>query len=180
MSHVTFGQRCTEALKSAKRANPELPWEEVTKIIDHEDSKRTFTERRPQMSKSAQASVLFDALATASGVNPKAATRQMRAAIGVALADIRAVSPEVTPEEITRRVELYRSRHPMWVVTATSIAKYWGEFGDGHTRLAKVDPYIEPPHWQNAAERKFPGIDFTNRAWADISASVRRDILTAI
>lgn len=173
---ITFGQSCAAALRDAKRDDPTLPWEKVAAIIQ---SKYELAPkpRAPRVSKKRERDALFDALAVATGQNLVELSRAMARSIAVALADIRAVTPDLTVGEINRRAEAYRNKHRDWPLTATSLAKYWGEFGGARTRQAKSDPYIAPPNWEQLAKRVFPEADFSGRIWNDLSITIRSDIL---
>lgn len=76
----------------------------------------------------------FDALAVACGHNLGELTKSGAQSIGDALAKIRGASPDVTPEEIARRVATYRSRHPQRRFSEQAIAKDWSRLGGGGTR----------------------------------------------
>lgn len=69
---------------------------------------------------------LFDALATSTGEQPEALTATAARSIGVALAEIRKASPDVTPEEIMRRAENYRLHMPQATLTANALKAHWG------------------------------------------------------
>lgn len=96
---------------------------------------------------------LFDALALATGTKnllqlPRAAAR----AVAVALADIKAVTPGLTADEIVRRANLYKRRWPdPRNLSAQALAKHWGEFaplaGEAQTSAAALDVYQEPADW---------------------------------
>lgn len=112
---------------------------------------------------------LFDTLATACGMNLKEITKTMGQAVGRAIAAIRTVTPDVTPEEITLRVNAYKRKNPTWTVSADSIAKWWPTLGTGRAtaKAAETDPKIkngEPVGWQaflqsqiDAYHRENPG-----------------------
>lgn len=69
---------------------------------------------------------LFDALALATNEDPSQLTPTAGRAIGVALAEIRKASPDVTPEEIHRRAEHYRQHMPQTTLTANALKAHWG------------------------------------------------------
>ena len=173
---ITFGQLCAAALLEAKRKDPGLSWERVAVIIQAK-YELAPKPRVPRVVKKRPRDELFDALAVATGQNLEELSRSMARVVAVALADIRAVTPDLTVNEIKRRAEAYKNKHRDWPLTATSLAKYWGEFGGGRTRAAKADPYIAPPNWQELAKRAFPEGDFTGRTWDDLSVVIRSDIL---
>ena len=68
--------------------------------------------------------LLADALSTCEG-GPSGITRPTWKKIGSALADIRAASPDVTPDEILRRIANYRTHMPDCQCTATAMANHW-------------------------------------------------------
>lgn len=69
---------------------------------------------------------LLDALVAVDGSDPLKSTSPAFKAAAAALKTIREVSPDVTPEEITRRAKIYRMNNKDWAITPTAIAKYWG------------------------------------------------------
>lgn len=82
---------------------------------------------------------LLDALAGLDGSNPDKATDPAWGKIATALSQIKAVSPDVTPDEIRRRADRYRSQHPTWHLSANALANHWGAL-DGP---AHVDPPLK-------------------------------------
>ena len=68
---------------------------------------------------------LLDALASVDGSDPLQVTGSAWPTIATALKHIRAVTPDVTPEEIRRRRDNYVANHPTWACTPSSIAKHW-------------------------------------------------------
>lgn len=133
---------------------------------------------------------LWDTLAIECGIlDLRQITRISAKQIGVALADILAVCPELTSDEIKRRVQGYRRKYPSVACTPFAIASHWAEFGGGpRTERAKRDIYVEPePGWREKAAEKFPGSmewvnphDWQTIAWKDVSTSIRPDILKAM
>lgn len=77
---------------------------------------------------------IFDAIATACGHNLGELTESGGGSIANAESQIRKASKDVAPEEIHRRAENFRRKHPTWSLTANSLAKYWAELGGGGTR----------------------------------------------
>ena len=68
---------------------------------------------------------LMDAIALhAEGSDPAQVTKTRWGAIGKALAEIKEVSPDVTPEEIVARAKQYRKKYD-WNLTATALASHW-------------------------------------------------------
>lgn len=133
---------------------------------------------------------LWDTLAIECGITDlRQITRISAKQIGVALADILAVCPELTSEEIARRVQGYRRKYTSVPCTPFALASHWAEFGGGaRTERAKRDIYVEPETgWREKAAQKFPGAtewanphDWTTIAWTDVSTSIRPDILKAM
>jgi hypothetical protein len=79
----------------------------------------------PKPKPERQRNPLFDALAEATDGAPGQLTKAAARAVGVALAEIRRVCPELTPVEITRRAEHYRSHFRDATLTASALAKHW-------------------------------------------------------
>ncbi len=127
---------------------------------------------------------LFDALAVGCGERLAELTRSGARAVGVALADIRAVSPELTPEEIGVRIAKFKQKHPDWPLTAPTIAKYWSSLGSGDsTRTAKLDIYQEPAEWLSACIQLWGddvGRQVHAKGWAEIRVGYGRDILSQL
>ena len=116
---------------------------------------------------------LFDTLATCTGTkNLLAMTRPHLKAVGVALADIMAVTPDLTVEEIQHRAEAYKRRWPdprNW--SAPALAKHWGEFGGAPTRTG-LPTMAEPTgDWRRAA---------ATAAEETLDLSLRTSRLTAV
>ena len=69
--------------------------------------------------------LVFEALCSATGTDARSLTKSGRGALNAALRDIRAASPGVTPEEITRRANRYSRKFPSAALTAPALAKHW-------------------------------------------------------
>ncbi len=121
---------------------------------------------------------LFDAICTACRLGESTKlTRPMAKRVAVALADIRQVAADLTPEQIQLAADRFRQRHPQWELTATALSTHWGSvIGGPQTRGAKRDPYVEPPEWRARALQVFPEIELPDR-WADLSITIRSDIV---
>jgi len=69
---------------------------------------------------------LLDALAACGGADPSQIVPSAWSGIGKALADIKAVCPQVTPEEIARRSANYRTHmSASTILTHSALAKNW-------------------------------------------------------
>jgi hypothetical protein len=70
--------------------------------------------------------VLLDALAACGGADPLQIVASAWSGIGKALADIKGVCPQVTPEEIARRSANYRTHmSDKTILTHSALAKNW-------------------------------------------------------
>jgi len=79
----------------------------------------------PGMARLRARDPLIDALAAVDGSDPQQVTGSAWPTIATALKHIRAVTPDVTPEEIRRRRDNYVANHPTWACTPPAIAKHW-------------------------------------------------------
>lgn len=87
------------------------------------ESESENTERQPSAVRTRDP--LFDALAVHTEGPLDQIPRKKNRAIGVALAEIRAVCPTLTPGEIARRAENYRLHMPNVTLTANALASHW-------------------------------------------------------
>lgn len=130
---------------------------------------------------------LFDALARACGSEPSQLTNGAARTVGVALAEIRAVFPNVTPDEIGRRADAYRRLMPTATLTESALAKHWARCVPGSTTHPKAaDPYVEPAGWRDTLREIYRNVDrervddLCRTEWADLSLNVRNDIVKNI
>lgn len=184
-----FSRLLFEKLNQARKQSPDgklsvEKWhavvsEQVAALLAAPKKKRVKGERNPEI----------DALAEAVGLNLAQVAPMRWKRLGAALADIKAALPTVTPEEIKRRANLFRQRHPTWTMSETSLAMHWSEFGGGpKTAAEKKNIYAEPDQcWRIVAHRLFPfakdwgnAHDFAAMAWLDVSSTIRADILKNI
>lgn len=169
-----LGRKCTEAEFVAK-ADALLHDE---KLASKKKPKGTPRERN----------LLWDALALSTGQrNLTEISRSAGRLIGTALADIKEASPDVTPEEIRRRADLYKRRHPTWTISAPALAKHWGEYSqfseEERTRAAKDDVYQEPHLWSVAAADLYGcaiATQMQEKGWDNLGTDYRRAILSRI
>jgi hypothetical protein len=67
--------------------------------------------------------------------------------VGAALASIREATPDVTPEEITRRAANYESHFEGAALTSTALAKHWAKCGAERPPI-KARP-VEHRNWND-------------------------------
>lgn len=188
---ITLGEKIFEALAQERAQGNNLTrdrWIAVANLTIEEH--KLTTKRRPRAAKTDRPhNPLFDALAIATGCRDiSQLTRNGAKAVGVALADIREVCPDLTPAHIQNVVAAYRLRHPTWPCTALAIAKNWAEFANTpRTVAAKTDIYQEPPGWKESeaamnALRTTPETwqIICERGWFELGADIRKDILNAL
>jgi hypothetical protein len=90
---------------------------------------------------------LFDVMVEVTGANPAVSGGE----IGKALAAIKTVTPDVTPEEIKRRAANYRTLMPDCTLSASALAKWWPKCGESGSKgfapktmeEARADPNYE-------------------------------------
>ena len=137
----------------------------------------------PKSRAKGERNLLFDALAKATGTKDVTRiTKSAAVAVGQALAEIRAVAPTVTPEQIVGVVNAYKHRWPdPRNLTPRAIAKNWSQFFGGEdTASGKLDPYQEPKQdWRGWMSEKFAGSPFVDeietKRWGDVPINVRTD-----
>jgi hypothetical protein len=94
---------------------------------------------------------LFDALVEITGANPAVSGGE----IGKALAAIKIIMPDVTPEEIRRRAANYKTQMPDCTMSALALAKWWPKCdiaGSGHTGK----PRLSAAEFSAASQRDDP------------------------
>lgn len=100
-----------------------LDSEEINKEVKEGKKEKAEKKPRPRVP-------LMDALASIEG-DPLQITGPKWGKIAKALADIKAVCPDLTPEEITRRIKNYKENNPTWACTSTAIASNWASCEHG-------------------------------------------------
>ena len=133
------------------------------------------------------ANPLFDALAEACGSNVAEMTKPAAKACGVALADIRRVSPGVTESDIRQRCATYKRLHWDWPLTPSAVSKHWGELGGGPAARQAV-PAVpkaaipEPAGWREryddivAADPVFANYVAKDDPWEQMDRGNQRHI----
>ncbi len=177
---MTFAQKLREALTKAKAAAPAGTWnaEAWDACVNATAHAEGISRKKKPKGAGRARNPLFDALALATGTRDLTMiSRNGAKAIGVALADIMEVAPNLTVEEINRVVSAYRARHPTWPCTAPAVAKHWGEFSGKMTRSGLNDPYQEPKGWREWMKRKYPNTPFVDdiptKSWLDVPIEIR-------
>jgi len=128
---------------------------------------------------------LVDALVSATGGEPLAATQTALKAAGVALAEIKTVCPELTPQLIDRAAKAYTRAHRDWPLTPHALAKNWHTLGAATTepKADPLDPYrAPPPNWRRVMTRVMgltEGV-LDDRRWEDMDTAYRKETLREI
>lgn len=186
----TFGARYFSVLDAeATRLGRKLTRAEcIAKLDEFAHEQGVLRQRKPKGAARAR-DLLFDALALSTGTKDLSQlTRAAARAIAVALADIRAVTPDLTVDEIHRRAAAYKRR---WTdprnLSAPALAKHWHEFalaaGEARTLAAKRDVHQEPADWHGAAYKVFGrGVaeEMINQGWHNFGVDHRARILAEI
>ena len=111
--------------------------------------------------------LIFEALCEAVGIDTGALTKSGRGSLNGALRDIRAASPDVTPQEVKRRAERYARKFSGAALTAPALAKHWASLGaapvDDWTKQAvanlnRAEPPPEPQFDNSFAESLLVGV----------------------
>ena len=127
---------------------------EQDKDKEQDRGERVGTKERPR-------DLIFEALCEATGVDAKSLTKPGRGALNAALRDIRAASPDVTPDEVKKRAGRYSRKFSGAALTAPALAKHWASLGpppmDDWTKQAlanhaRVEPAPEPQFDNSFAE----------------------------
>lgn len=133
--------------------------------------------------------LLFDAIANVCGVDLNGLTREYAKRIATAKRDILEASPDVTPDEVTKRAEAWRRKYPTCPLTPQALANHWPSLGETQrlTRGAKRDNYIEPEGWKTSREAQdaMNASDETwqiiiARGWFNLAVDIRATILKAL
>lgn len=173
----TFGQRCLRTMNEKRGLTGKLAPEEAAKIIDE---LYTDARRRPKKGEGMKAprprNALVDGLMVACNEDPFNATQSALRAAATGMAEIKAVSPDVTPDELLRRAKLYKQKHPLWTLTPKALAKWWGESQPPKAANQPKDPYVAPSDWQALARRVWGDVELPDN-WSDISVMNRADLL---
>ena len=179
----------TKASQKETEQSRECPKDSGTNTGTNTDEKRGPEKRREEYNTIAPGAkpparardVLFDALAIAEGSDPKQLTAPAAKKIGVALAQIKAVSPDVGPSEIQSRARAYRRLYPTAALTAMALAGHWAKLGGSAPRQVDVAE-AEPEGWRAYWRDTYPPEDFPDAPrydegeWKDVRADHKREI----
>lgn len=150
-------------------------------------------EKGPKPEKAPRpADPVFEAFARHLGQDPKQLTPTAGRLIGIALAEIRKIAPNVTGNEIARRVINYRKHYAEAACTAPAIAKHWALIDNAPgqyrpTGPTEADKLRHPPAgWTDTLARLYPPEDFpaTREAiaasdWNGLQIATRKEIVAA-
>lgn len=123
--------------------------------------------------------VLFEALAIAEGSNPKQLTKDGARRVAVALAQIRAVCPELTISEVQRRARVYRSVMPGGTrLTANALAVNWAKCGGDAPVQPSAELPPEPEGWREKLEAVYPGnqVNIDSKPWSAVPDNIRAEV----
>ena len=188
-THQPRAERYKEIPKEQKEPNPA-----ALRAPGASDGLGESNHTKPAAQKSQKpADPCFIAIARIEGADPDQLTASGAKTIAIALASIRKVSQDVTPEEIKRRADGYVRIMPSGTrITAHALAKHWarcGEVGLGANgpadrtsrRIGAIEP--EPEGWRDFINETAPGTlyarggDQEGAQWASIEAAHRRYII---
>ena len=148
---------CAAKAKELGRRLNEAEWKQAVQSV-YDQYQADTTQAATRIDKRSQTE-LFNALCMACGINPLECPSGMKKTISVALADIRSVTPNLTPDEIARRARAYKSKHRDWPLTAMSLAKWWGEFGQDPAKTFAARSSMEPDGWKEVVPDLMPDAD---------------------
>jgi len=178
-----FDACAAKAAELGRRLNPE-EWKAIIQQ-EYDDAQADIAAeaKAPKLDKRTHAE-LFNAMALACGLNPLECPMAMKKTIAVALADIRTVTPGLTPDEIAKRARTYKQKHRDWPLTAMSLAKWWGDLGSGDMgRTFTAQAAQEPPNWKETLPRLMPEAEpatisymINQLGWNRLSASMQSSI----
>jgi hypothetical protein len=177
---VTFAAKCRQALSEERERCKDgkitpARWDEIVNGL-YAIERAMKRPRRTRIDRPRNP--IFDALAIACGYDLAELTHTGAKTIGVAAAEIRKASPEVEPEEVTRRAKLILAKYDK--AGPFAVSAHWAEFGDGaRTERAKRDPYVAPPNWEERVREMFPELEMP-ATWAELSITVRMETIKRI
>lgn len=129
---------------------------------------------------------IFDAIATAAGIDLSCITRAHGGRIATAKRDILEASPNVTPAEIAATAAAYRRAYRDAPCTPTAIASHWAEFAKARRSAngsAPVSLYTEPTGWRETLRKLYPTASSIDEkcagTWLELATYLRQEIVEA-
>ena len=132
LSNIHYPSSGSSLLPESGEPDSSLP---LTQAEPHEFKDQDGT---PKKERGARSDLCFEFLVNLTGASMGSVTKAMRGEINAALRDIRAVLPEVTPDEMARRATRYRERWPRVTCSPSALAKHWGSLGSDSTPPAQA------------------------------------------
>jgi hypothetical protein len=174
----TFGQMCVRVISEKRELIGKVPPEEAAKIIDQLFTEAKRRPKKPEGEKTPRPrNPLVDGIMTACFEDPLLATDSALRTAAVAVAAIKRVCPDVTPEELARAAKKYKQKNPLWTLSPAALSNHWHEVHSRATPVRVNDPYVAPANWQALARRVWGnGIELPEN-WLDISILNRTDLL---
>ena len=175
---------CAARGKALGRRLTRLEWLQAVSeaYVAYEQEKAVKSEKTARIN-SRQQTELFNALCLACGINPLETTSAMKKTVAVAIADIRTVTPNVTPDEIASRARTYKNKHRDWPLTPMALTKHWGECGYGDVaKTYTAQQSIEPQGWKEVVPDMMDGAApasigyLISQGWPSLSSSLQSAI----
>lgn len=175
---------CAAAGKAIGRRLTRQEWLQAVSeaYVTFQQEQTVKSEKTARMTARAQAE-LFNAMCLACGINPVETTSAMKRTVAVAIADIRTVTPNLTPDEIASRARTYKNKHRDWPLTPMALTKHWGECGMGDLhKTYTAQQSVEPAGWQDVVPDMMEGAEAASisyvisRGWPSLSSSLQSAI----
>jgi len=149
-----------------------------------EPAKPPTSDASPSTASPRPRNALVDAIVSATGSDPLAATGPALKLAGIAVAEIKAVYPDLTPQIIDRAAKAYAQQHRDWPLTPKALANHWHTLGAATAPPKLPDPLDpngpEPTgDWRATMTRIFDlnADALEGKRWGELPASYRRDTL---
>lgn len=184
---MTFADKLHDAMMKARARDPEGKLStDAWKKIANETAAAHFKRRKPQSA--MERNRMLEALALATGSRDVSqVTPAGWRTVSKALRDIQSVNNSLSDEqliaEIKRRAVSFKTRHPTWDLTPSSLAKWWGDFAPAAGVPDKIP--AGPENWVGWLRENCEGwIRFTEESrgyavpeWDKLRADERATIL---
>jgi hypothetical protein len=143
-----------------------------------EENGKTIAPASPPRAKNP----LFDALARACGSDPTQMTDRASRACGVALAEIRKASPNITEADFQPRAARYRQIYRDAAFTPSALCAHWAELGTNRPATVASTQTPEPADWRTRLLAACPdnvhSADVT--AWQHKTRTDQQNIIDAL